>query len=533
MIKRTGSKNRQRKDSQTGDDPAPLNVSKRNSTEPQQRDLLSEKDDQSGRKEEPKKTGDDDRQIVSRNPVSRRPDYVVGGSGLVAIIDYTEVAKAIENDTRAEHVQSLFFATGGLRGDFGVWAVQRLKPAQLTWLMHALTVYARNATTVRELGLWGESIAFGLVRVAVAAKELILPGDENGAFEREVVMRGGWMAAHLLNRERPGEDAVQRLRPLYFPGRTKVDSDESTIGPLKEKELRRSMKEELGKVLDRFAEQWTPPKDQKLEPVDFEELKGVADLLQKFVGDKLWLFVLANTQSPYHSGFRYADSLRSTHEKQVTHDSLMNWMRNRGAIVGWGENYNAPFTACDFDPSRQRDEEVLESIYEEMLKDRATAAKVELLLANTASHNHQTETISVPPFYPNPEQTARGTWRWRLARTIIHEFLHRVTHPDFTEMIGEIGYKQVMTEGFTDMITKDLFLMLEKEVARDEEFGRRVLGMDPPFPEPHEEYVKTGYGTAGVYAEKIRATVGTTNCYLAFFLGDTSYIALPKKKDDK
>ncbi len=45
------------------------------------------------------------------------------------------------------------------------------------------------------------------------------------------------------------------------------------------------MKKELGKVLDVFAQQWIPPQGQKLEPVDFEELKGVADLLQKFVGD--------------------------------------------------------------------------------------------------------------------------------------------------------------------------------------------------------------------------------------------------------
>ncbi len=43
-----------------------------------------------------------------------------------------------------------------------------------------------------------------------------------------------------------------------------------------------------------------------------------------------------------------------------------------------------------------------------MLEDQGTADKVRLLLENTASHSHQSETISVPPFYPNPEADEPG-----------------------------------------------------------------------------------------------------------------------------
>ncbi|WP_066366095.1 hypothetical protein [Herbidospora mongoliensis] len=530
MIKRSRSKDRKKSTPQTDDrgtEDSQLTVNKRDNTEPNPNDLVIS--NQNGPEQSEISQLGDEIQILSLGGEQRRrPDYIGGNSGVVATIDYTGVHKAIQNDSHAIYIQNVYFAVGGDHPHFGEWAMRKLDPTQITWLMHALTVYAHNIGKLKALGLDGKIVVANLVGMIAKARNPAVPGDENGAFEQEVVLRGGWMAAQLLSRDRPDGDVVQGLRSIYFPGRTIVGSDESTIGPLDEKRLRVAMKKEIGDVLDRFSAQWIAPHGKKLVPVDFPELKGVADLLQKFVADRMWVFVLANTQSPLHFDFRYADSLRSTHEKQITHAGLMNWMRNRGDLIGWSDDYGAPFTGANYDPSR--DNGVLESIYEEMLKDEEVAGKVGLLLSNTASHSHETETISVPPFYPNPEVTSQGNWRWRLARTIIHEFLHRVTHPGFTLTAQGIGNKQVLIEGFTDMITKDLFLVLAKAIKNDEDFGRKILGMDPPFPEPHSEYVKTGYGKAGKHAEFIKSKVGPANCYLAYFLGDTSFIGLPQNK---
>ncbi|GAB1823861.1 hypothetical protein [Herbidospora sp. RD11066] len=510
MIKRSRSRDR-KKDTRKGDDDTPtLTLSKRDDSEPD----LGEQVISSGKEQ------------------LGRPDYFAGRSGVVATVDYSGVRKAIENGTEALYLQNVYFAMGGDHDGFAKWAISKLDPTQVVWLMHALTLYARNADKVKLLGLEGRIIAVALVRAVLLTKDPTVPGDENGRFEQDVVLRGGWVAAQLLSRPRPGEEVVQKLRRYYHPGRTVVGSTKSTIGPLDEERLRLAMKKNLAETVDFFAVQWMAPQGEKLEPVDFEWLKTVADLVQKFVADTLWMYVLANVHSPCYSEFRYADNLRSTHEKQITHDGLMNWMRNRGTTVGMQGGDESPFRKHNYDPSRPRDNEVLESIYEEMLLDDEVAGKVKLLLENTAAHSHDTQTISVPPFYPNPEQTSQGTWRWRLVRTITHEFLHRLTHPGFTDRAKLTGNKQVLIEGFTDMITKDVFLLLEKKIKGDEEFGRRILGVNPPFPEPHDNHRLTGYGESGKHAEIIRNTVGVTNCYIAYFLGDTSFIALPRDKDD-
>jgi hypothetical protein len=134
--------------------------------------------------------------------------------------------------------------------------------------------------------------------------------------------------------------------------------------------------------------------------------------------------------------------------------------------------------------------------------------------------------VEIQPF---ESTTAAGTRRmlWESFQTMIHEYLHTITHPNYNQVARSLGgaEESILIEGGTSLFTDEVWNTLwPEEVRANEELRANVEGTPRPFdasvvpPISHYRQI--------TQARDIQTRVGEANMRAAYFLGHTEGLGL-------
>ncbi|MFC7591454.1 hypothetical protein ACFQYP_53000 [Nonomuraea antimicrobica] len=254
-----------------------------------------------------------------------------------------------------------------------------------------------------------------------------------------------------------------------------------------------------------------------------DSLRQLATVVQDYMKFQCGSFPMGNPDSPLFTGYDLSKRIESTESVQITDDFLMSYVMNRAIGVGYGPEHNELFTRSNFDGTR--DDSALYDLMQQFLGRPGIRGKVGRCIQLTGSHSGD-GTIRLNPVIPPSTSQSTNTWRWDMLRTMIHEFLHHLSHPGFNAKAQKIGHGQIIDEGFVDMITAIVFRQLVGEITKKPDLTGRFLPLQGPILPPPTWQLKTQYGEAGQGADKITKVVGQDRAYAAFFLGSTQHAGL-------
>lgn len=440
--------------------------------------------------------------------------------GLDLVVDYSSVAKVPKGGEAAyidAQVENLLGRPYPI-GESFMAVVGRQNPEMAQWLMRALCFVYDNQATLLQLGVTPEALVRRLVNTARKQIRMSMTAPEHG-FEIQILRVGGLMQQRLIiDLIPPDQDTRNLLRALYNPGKNPA----KLIGPLRPALLRELMRPALVKVVVGEYRIWRTNSGNFTEAHTIEDIGVIADYVQGFLKARYGEYPLAAIESPYHNGWTYSNELVSTESKPGDDRELLGWLVNRGDYVGYG-NAQSPYSRANYDPGRAEDRQVLLDIYHELLSEPKFRKYLAIVSQLTACHAKATGKVMVQPWYHNTDVTSRVNFRWKRARTLIHEFLHALTHKNVYDV--SVGHKQILLEGFTEVITVEVFTQLIIEV-RDNPNAHLIILGDEPYADPDPSYLKVGYGEAGTKAEQIAGAVSMDNIKAAYFLGETKLIGL-------
>ncbi|WP_231515567.1 hypothetical protein [Herbidospora cretacea] len=401
-------------------------------------------------------------------------------------------------------------------------------PGAVEWLMRAVCVFSENAGVMTEAGM-----KFGPV-IARLLRQATHPGRKpfdalSRDLEKQALQVSGWTRAILLsNLKLPSRRSLVKLQSIYYSksraSTTSMALDVPEIGPLDKDVLSTQLRTNLEKLLDDHNEAWAHTEERSIQ-----DIGRVADVIQDVVELAFGKFVLANPDSPYHPGFKYSDKIVSTTSRDVSPKALKNFLKNRSDVVG-NDDKLAVYQKASYDPGRPEDVEARDAILDEMLKSSALRKKVVRAVQTNGAHSPGEGTIYVQPFIPT--QAEKTDRLWQQSRTLMHEFMHFLTHPRFRSVARSIDQRQVMIEGVTDLLTASMFRSFVDIVSRRPVLTRIVLG-GQPYAAPPVGMFDVGYRNAGSKALEILDEVGLDNIKAAYFLGATTFIGVEKKKKEK
>ena len=115
---------------------------------------------------------------------------------------------------------------------------------------------------------------------------------------------------------------------------------------------------------------------------------------------------------------------------------------------------------------------------------------------------------------------------WRLFQTIIHEYLHTLTHARYAQYAQSLGDPRghTLREGVTDVLTKTVWSTVQGNITpalRQQVEGPFHDPAVPVQPPPLSTYPQTQQ------AEQVISTCGLRNMYAAYFYGHTNLIGAP------
>ncbi len=123
--------------------------------------------------------------------------------------------------------------------------------------------------------------------------------------------------------------------------------------------------------------------------------------------------------------------------------------------------------------------------------------------------------------------------KWANFETLIHEYIHVLEHPNFTE--GKAQASDIMTEGFTEWLTKPAVEAAYRRLSSDVALRRTVEGTpagDPDPPNPVGNFLGPTYSYVASYADQANAIaslvphVTDAGLKAVYFLGHVEYLGL-------
>jgi hypothetical protein len=110
---------------------------------------------------------------------------------------------------------------------------------------------------------------------------------------------------------------------------------------------------------------------------------------------------------------------------------------------------------------------------------------------------------------------------WGLFQTIIHEYLHTITHKTYSDYADALGppKDQTLREGMTDVMTKTVWA----NVGITDALRQKIEGPLYDAANPVDIPALSTYGETS-QAETLMGIVGQKNCYAAYFLGKVELI---------
>ena len=232
-----------------------------------------------------------------------------------------------------------------------------------------------------------------------------------------------------------------------------------------------------------------------------------------------------------HSWYDTADrELRAMTAKQ-RRDQAIDWLKYyfiaEDAIRDINDKYSA---SPEWKPKRNAEARILDAIARTVCTDPKT---VQTLLETRRSWGGMAAGTQVfVDLYHNPDVAKDRQNRWEMFQTLIHEYIHTLSHRDYEKYAKSFGVDtaqwNTLIEGVDNVLGEVVWARVEPRTA-DPALREQVEGKTHAKLPPMEVSAPGRYPS---YEEAFRLTamVGIRNVVAAYFLGLVDRISVPKGK---
>lgn len=356
------------------------------------------------------------------------------------------------------------------------------------WILHGLDLLVRDAAAAGP-GFSGVRAASLLVD---RARWRRFEPEAGRRFEEEILSASGWLESALTAPlALPGAPALARLAEIY--GRPSAD------GEFDPWSLTSSMLPVLKTGLAEQARWWDASPERE-STAWMEEVAASIQSLVRHDGS----FPAACAAGPLHDGFDYAASVVDAGAAEADEYARLDFLRRRAHLIGRDTASGFALSAAGYDDAVPDHRSLLDDLLGEWLADDSELDDlVGHLLAHSPEHHPgRRSRVYLPGSVPTEAWGPRESWRPHLYAVMVHEFVHVLAHPHFTEAARTVADGQILAEGVVDLLTAELL-------------GDLVPGDHP-----------IGYGASGRAAIEIRDLAGADQVKAAYYLGRVEFIGL-------
>ena len=467
--------------------------------------------------------------IVSSSPLALSRATVKIGT-ISAQVDYGNLIN-IPVTAYLTAIQSNFQSYAGTALDPAVVAqITAFTPRQQEWVLFALDILSEN--TVQAPGLDRTQAFQRLVDRAPSSTTRGL-GTASFAFEREVLITSGWAeeaisgglaaptAANLavidplLNPPAPTAPPGGVFDPVTFnaelPGLTRTILSSSSQNPAN----------------------WPGTRAQPLADV-----QSVGNAIQAQALKFFAPFAETARDNRWLAGWQYASNISSVttdpagNPRTISRDERLSLISNRATIAGENDHSGPSlFSRTNFDPNRTADAAAFDTVAAALEADPAVQSLVDDLLRHTGQTEQLTHLVRIATEVSSA--TPECATRWTTIRTLCHELMHVLAHPDFVAATTSsprfpsgITFDQVLVEGFAEVLGVQLFTFVRATAGSNASLlSQLTQGVTGTCSPPTTE-IKLGYGAAGSNAKDILGQVGDNRFRAAYFHGRVSLVGL-------
>ena len=447
-----------------------------------------------------------------------------------ADINYGDVINVAAADY-VTTIQSRFLAYAGAALAPAVVAqITAFTPAQQSWVLFALDLLADN--TVQVPGL-AKATAFSRAVDRAPTSATTALGSANQAFEREVLTVSGWF-----------EEALSR--GLTAPGPT----DQLVIDPILNPPAAASAPP--GGVFDAATFNTELPiltraklAASSLDPANWPagtaaqpiaQVQSVGDVIQDRARTFFSPFSTTARDNRWLEGWQYSANIHSVttdaagNPAPVTAFDRTQLLNNRAQGAG-RDSSSGPslFSRTNFDT--QRDGAAFDAVVAALDADPAVQAMVERQFRHTGHLERPSLQVAISTEV-NAAPTECAT-RWSTIRTLCHELMHSLAHPDFVAATTStprfpsgVDHPQVLVEGCAEVLGVQLFNDLRVSAVTNAALRTSLSQGLTGSCTPPGAVATPGYRDAGSGAETIRQQVGDERFRAAYFYGRVALMGL-------
>ncbi|WP_288090036.1 peptidoglycan-binding protein [Roseiflexus sp.] len=265
-----------------------------------------------------------------------------------------------------------------------------------------------------------------------------------------------------------------------------------------------------------------PENEMPASPDLMDPIREIADAAQQTVEDFYARYIVMASRTPtgsYHPGsFRIPLGDAST--RPVSREYAADWVDYFMSEPSYEPSQ--VLTDHNVDTSRDR-------------PDRAEYTRVRDLYVSNDTRFHNVRNVirgwpaeaGTGTVFVQPREYQGLVGRWALFKTMMHEFLHLVTHPNYARAAAAVGgsARQALIEGFTDHFTLQVWHHVRDSLEANRALRQRVEGnlfqpdLDPAILEDPSTYSQEA-------PERIVAAVGEENARVAYFMGYADLLGL-------
>jgi hypothetical protein len=374
--------------------------------------------------------------------------------------------------------------------------------------------------------------------IARAPSASTTPHDRPGfPFEDEVMRVSGWFEVALASRlTDPTTADLATMTSIYNPATGALDTTR--------------LRAEIPPLLTAFLIARDPGRWTTTGTHSMPALQTIGDRIQNEARTFFGPYADVAIANKYSEGWQYsahifdAATVTASLSASDLTDRRNSYMTNRAEMVGRmtgselgnlfsinGHAYAGPipvnglFTEVNFNSSDPTHRSELDSIVRAMANVPNIQAMVDRHLRHTGVTEGDTGRVGIQSVYGAVGSITECDARWNTIHTLAHELVHVLVHSNFPDRGNTVQFGQIVVEGFTTVLGRQLHDHLRSKAGTDPTFKAQMeAGLSGACPAPTPAAL--GYGQAGASAERIRAIVFDDAFRAAYFLGAVHLVGL-------
>ena len=450
-------------------------------------------------------------------------------------IDYGDVYKSLTTDYQSV-IEARFTAWTGSPASTIHNDLTNLSNAAKEWVVFALDLLVDNPVA----GLDKVKAVQRLIDYAPAAR-FNHAADKSPTFNfaNEALSVSGWFEMALTTGlSAPTGPRLSRVQGLLNPGTSSsATSSCPSPRPAADQLNATQLQSDMPVQLEAYLKKVIVPKT--VTTPSMTPLLKVADVVQSRARNLFAPYADKATGSgnTFVQQWQYSSHMVSTQSSAGTPDTgkRLAYLDSRARTVG----SKGLFAQVHFDPRCPADDSVLDGIIKQMEPKGNIRALVDPILRQKSytDQNVTPKQVVLNPQY-DPAEFDQCTGRWETIRTMCHELMHVMVHPDFRR--AEKG-RQILTEGVPEVLGHQLYDKISGEAGSNPQLQAQMedgLGQPPcpaiPTASLGEDVngKPTSYKKAADDADTIRVVVGGDRFRAAFFLGQLTLAGIQPKRED-